>query len=87
MLTTSSAPLAFLYLYLYLHLAFGGKVTGQNFGVSKSAPARFDVIKLREKLPEIYKRLARVTIECLPYADVIRRYDFAETLFYLDLPY
>jgi DNA adenine methylase len=38
-------------------------------------------------LPEIYKRLARVTIECLPYADVIRRYDFAETLFYLDLPY
>jgi len=74
--------------FLYLqHLSFGGKVTGRNFGVSKSAPARFDVAKLREKLPEIHERLAGVTIECLPYADLIRRYDSAETMFYLDPPY
>lgn len=73
--------------FLYLQkLAFGGKVTGRNFGVTRS-PGRFDVTKLREYLPEIHERLAGVTIECLPYADVIRRYDAADTLFYLDPPY
>jgi DNA adenine methylase len=39
------------------------------------------------KPPEIHERLADVTIECLAYADVIRRYDPAEALFYLDPPY
>lgn len=74
--------------FLYLQqLSFGGKVASRHFGVDKRAPARFDVAKLREKLPEIHERLAGVTIECLPYADVIRRYDSAETLFYLDPPY
>lgn len=74
--------------FLYLQkLSFGGKVTSRAFGVDKRAPARFDVTKLREYLPEIHERLAGVTIECLPYGDLIRRYDAADTLFYLDPPY
>lgn len=35
----------------------------------------------------MHLRLARAYIECLPYHEVIKRYDKAETLFYIDPPY
>lgn len=40
-----------------------------------------------EDLPEIAQRLLRVQIENAPAAEVIRRYDSTETLFYCDPPY
>ena len=40
-----------------------------------------------EGLPEIVQRLLRVQIENAPALDVIRRYDTAATVFYLDPPY
>lgn len=74
--------------FLYLQrISFGGKVSGRHFGVDRRSPARFDVTKLEQTLADIHERLARVTIECLPYADLIRRYDGPGTLFYLDPPY
>lgn len=74
--------------FLYLQrTSFGGKVVGRNFGVDKRSPGRFDVTKLAGQLEEIHERIAGVTIEQLPYADLIRRYDSAGTLFYLDPPY
>lgn len=74
--------------FLYLQrLAFGGKVSGRTFGIDARSPARFNVTKLEPVLEEIHERLAGVTIEQLPYADFIRRYDTPETLFYLDPPY
>lgn len=74
--------------FLYLQrTAFGGKVSGRNFGVSPASPARFDITKLGPMLEDLHTRLAGVVIECLPYGDFIRRYDRPETLFYLDPPY
>lgn len=73
--------------FLYLQrTAFGGKVRGQNFGVSMHS-ARFDIHALTETLQDVHRRLSRVTIECLPFGDVLKRYDREDTLFYLDPPY
>ena len=74
--------------FLYLQrLAFGGKVVGRGFGVTATGPARFDLTKLAPMLEAVHDRLARVTIERLPFADFLRRYDRPHTLFYLDPPY
>lgn len=74
--------------FLYLQrLAFGGKVAGRSFGVDRRTPGRFDVTKLEPMLADIHERLAGVVIEALPYADLIRRYDGPDVLFYLDPPY
>jgi len=73
--------------FLYLQrLAFGGKVAGRNFGVSLGRPARFDLTKVAPMLEDLHERLAAVTIERLDWSEFIRRYDRAETLFYLDPP-
>lgn len=73
--------------FVYLQRAtFGGKVTGQTFGVSYG-PARFDVTKLVPLLEAVHERLAGVTIECLAWAAFVDRYDRPETLFYCDPPY
>lgn len=74
--------------FLYLQrTAFGGKISGRNFGVSADRPARFDVTKLGPMLEDLHTRLSGVVLECLPYQDFIRRYDKPGTLFYLDPPY
>lgn len=74
--------------FLYLQrLAFGGKVSGRNFGVDPTRAARFDVTKLAAVLEDIHERLARVTIERLNYFEFIEKYDHAGCLFYLDPPY
>ncbi len=74
--------------FLYLQrLAFGGKVSGRGFGVDKSQGARFNVTKLEPMLADIHERLAGVTVEQLGYGELIRRYDRAGMLFYLDPPY
>ena len=74
--------------FLYLQrLAFGGKVMGRSYGVDRNTGSRFNYAKLRADIRLLGERLARVTIERLPYAELIRRYDAPETLFYLDPPY
>lgn len=72
----------------YLHkLAFGAKVEGQTFGTSTSGPARINLLRLEEDLSAAHLRLARVTLESLPWRACVDRYDRPETLFFLDPPY
>ncbi|RYF10990.1 MAG: DNA adenine methylase, partial [Oxalobacteraceae bacterium] len=68
-------------------LAFGGKVHSRTFGVRKDQSSRIQLGRLRSELKALSRRLEPVTIERLPYQDVIRRYDRAGALFYLDPPY
>lgn len=74
--------------FLYLQrLAFGGKVSGRNFGVDVTGGARFNITRLGPVLEDVHERLAGVTIENLDWKEFIDRYDRPETLFYLDPPY
>jgi DNA adenine methylase len=74
--------------FFYLQrTAFGGKPVKSNFGVSTDRGARFDITRLAPMLDDLHDRLSGVVIECLPFADVIQRYDRPSTLFYLDPPY
>lgn len=44
-----------------------------------------------ERIPEIieatHQRLRKVQVECLPYEQVLEKYDRATTFFYIDPPY
>lgn len=74
--------------FLYLQrTAFGGKVSGRNFGVSKNRPARFNLTTLEPMLEDLHARLAGVVVECLDWSEFVTRYDGPDTLFYLDPPY
>jgi DNA adenine methylase len=83
-LTDIERAVRFLYLQ---RQAFGGKVVGRQYGVDRSCGSRFNVAKLRGELKLLSRRLEPVKIEQLPYGDIIRRYDRAGALFYLDPPY
>ncbi|WP_334130174.1 DNA adenine methylase [Sneathiella sp.] len=74
--------------FLYLQrTAFGGKVSGKNFGVAVGYPGRFDINKLGPMLDDLHSRLSGVVIECMSYEQFIPKYDRQDTLFYLDPPY
>ncbi len=76
--------------FIYLQAcAFGGKVTGRNFGVDATAQgsAAFDARRVAGRIRAIHERLAGVVVERLPWADLVRRYDRSHALFYLDPPY
>lgn len=74
--------------FLYLQrTAFGGKVSGRNFGVAKDRPGRFNLSTLEPMLEDLHTRLAGVVIECLDFGAFVSRYDGPSTLFYLDPPY
>lgn len=74
--------------FLFLQrTAFGGKVSGRNFGISPDRPARFNLTTLEPDLEALHSRLSAVTITCLDFRDFIRRIDRPDALFYLDPPY
>jgi DNA adenine methylase len=83
-LTDIERAVRFLYLQ---RLAFGGRVEGRTFGVRRDQSSRIQLSHLRAELKKLHQRLEPVTIEQLPYQDVIRRYDGQGALFYLDPPY
>lgn len=73
--------------FLYLQrLAFGGQVSGV-FGVAPTHGPRFSLSRLEIILEEARERLDGVVLECLDWADLVRRYDSSRSLFYLDPPY
>lgn len=74
--------------FLYLQkLAFGGKVRGQNFGITPGTGGRFDVTKIVPMIEALHERLSGVIIERLRWQDALQRWDRPGTLFYLDPPY
>jgi len=73
--------------YFLQKVCFGGKVHGRTFGVTPSGPPRLNLLRMEEDLSQAHLRLARVTIENLPWRECLRRYDRPGALFFLDPPY
>ncbi len=70
------------YYYLVKN-AFSGQL-GCGFSSSKKYPGKYSMLA---DFKLWARRLNKVTVENLDYADCLRRYDSAETVFYLDPPY
>lgn len=73
--------------YYLQKLSFGGRIASPTFGTATTRPARLNLLRIEEELSAAHLRLARVTIEHLPYEKLIARYDRPSTFFYLDPPY
>ena len=83
-LTDIARAARFLYL---LKNSFASLPTRPNYQLHVIQPPGFNLVKLPQLLENTHKRLARVQIECLPYEEILTRYDRPTTLFYLDPPY
>ena len=73
--------------YYLQKLAFGARVKSQSFGTAATTPPKLNLLRLEEDLSQAHLRLSRATIERLPWAECVRRYDRPATLFYMDPPY
>lgn len=72
--------------YYYLQkMGFGGQ--GKHFAATPTSPPRLNLLRIEEELSAAHLRLARVTVERMPFQEMIERYDRQETFFYLDPPY
>ena len=67
--------------------AFAGKPVNRSFAATPLSNRAVNPSVLLRHVRAAHARLARVTIENLPYQEFITRYDRPGTLFYLDPPY
>ncbi len=73
--------------FYLLKAAFSGHMVKSSFGYGTTDRSRLNILDLEETILQIHWRLAQVTIENLPYRDILDRYDWSHTFFYLDPPY
>lgn len=73
--------------YYLQQSCFGGRITNPSFGYAATRAPKLNLLRIEETLSAAHLRLARAYIEHLPYAEAIRRYDNADTFFYVDPPY
>lgn len=73
------------FYYLQQH-AFGGKVSGQNFGTATTG-SPINLCRIEENLSAAHLRLSGTYVENLSWQDCMKRYDRAHTFFYCDPPY
>jgi len=74
--------------FLYLQKnAFGGLVLNQRFHYGVVQHSNFNPERIPRVIEQTHHRLQHVQLECLPYDNVLAKYDRPTTLFYLDPPY
>lgn len=84
--TLSDVQRAGRYLYL-LKNSFASLPRRLSYKCHVVQPPGFNPERMPELIEETHKRLARVQIESLPYERMLKKFDRAESLFYLDPPY
>lgn len=74
--------------FYYLQQAcYGGRIHNPTFGYGRERASKLNLLRIEEYLSAAHLRLARVYVECLPYAELIHRYDSPGTFYYVDPPY
>ena len=84
--TLTDVQRAARFLYLQKN-SFGGRRRQQNYHYCVTKAPNFNPTRLPALIRRTADRLAGVQLECLPYDEILRRYDRPTTFFYLDPPY
>jgi DNA adenine methylase len=66
---------------------YGGRIMQRNFVVSVQSGSNYNPSSLPKLLHKTHERLRNVQLECLPYQNILKKYDRPLTFFYLDPPY
>ena len=66
---------------------YGGLIVRRNFAVSVQDGSNYNPSSLPTLISKTHERLRNVQLECLPYQDILKKYDRSFTFFYLDPPY
>src|SRR5206468_3982623 len=67
--------------------SFGGLILKQHYHYGVVQRPNYNMRRIPEIIEATHRRLQNVQIECLPYEQVLARYDRTTTVFYLDPPY
>jgi DNA adenine methylase len=67
--------------------SYGGLVIKRNYHYGITQRPNYRPERIPDVLRATNQRLLGVQIECLPYEEILERYDRPQTLFYLDPPY
>jgi DNA adenine methylase len=74
--------------FLYLQKnSFAGLIVKQAFHYGVIQRPNYNPKRVPKIIEQAHERLQNVQIECLPYHEILKRYDRPTTLFYLDPPY
>jgi DNA adenine methylase len=84
--TLSDIQRAARFFYLQKN-CYGGLINRKNFAVSVQDGSNYNPHRIPMVLHLAHERLLQVQLECLPYQEILKRYDRPTTFFYLDPPY
>ncbi len=71
-----------------IRMSFSGRMKGKpSFSRKLTKPSNFKPRNVNDIIRGAYERLSSACIECLPYQEVIARYDSEDSFFYIDPPY
>jgi DNA adenine methylase len=73
--------------YFVLKNSFAGLRRNPTYHYHLAKTPGFNPSRIPEIFDAVHKRLEKVQIECLPYQDILDKFDSTETLHYLDPPY
>jgi len=67
--------------------SFGGLILKQKFHYGVTQASNYNPGRIPEIIEQVHRRLQRVQVECLPYEQILEKYDRPKTVFMLDPPY
>lgn len=84
--TLSDVQRAARFFYLQKN-CYGGLIHRKHFKISVQDGSNYNPHRIPMILHLAHERLLGVQLECLPYQEIMTRYDRPDTFFYLDPPY